>query len=591
MSATPPHRRRFTPLLSWLVAASVLCTGCGGEGEPIDAPSPAVQSLPTSIEIVDPDPRITHLETVEDLSEEVADWLLDYSDKLLRREFGDAREWLAPDFAGLSLGPLSQLASESLTAGAHRVTFDPGTAVVVGPDEFMRSIESHIADWSRVETVLWKVKGAEFRAGGGVRTGKIKLYLSHIGTLVGGGRAYLSGWAYCTVEKRRGTWMITRFRLDALQLEQTDRAWFTDVSTSTGVAHRGTRFGKPGNQSFAWNGAAGGDVNGDGYWDVFVPSDQRNFLYLGGPEGVFEEVAEQRGVAHPPAGTGAVFFDHDGDGDQDLLVGHDAWVSKQGQVEGRAPAFYENDGKGQFTERGKQLGLDRYLGPWYSLCVLDHDADGDLDVFVCGYGAVAKEHNNSWIEATNGTPNLLLENRGSDGFVDVAGELGIAGNSWSYAAAAADYDNDGDVDLYVANDYGTNRLWTNDGAGRFSDAAGQLGVKDKGNGMGVTWGDLNQDGLLDLYVSNMSSTAGNRILGRLQDDLDPELHATLKKLAAGNTIFLSSAESRFRRLPSSAGGVNASWAWSAVLRDFDLDGCLDIYCANGYVTGDLAHDT
>ncbi|MCA8981569.1 MAG: VCBS repeat-containing protein, partial [Planctomycetes bacterium] len=334
-----------------------------------------------------------------------------------------------------------------------------------------------------------------------------------------------------------------------------------------------------------------GDVDGDGYWDVFVPSDGRNYLYLGGPNGVFEEVAEARGVALPAAGTGALFFDRDGDGDQDLIVGHDAWVSKQGEVEGRAPAFYENDGHGSFVERGAALGLDRYLGPWYSLCALDFDADGDLDVFVCGYGTVAREHNDSWIEATNGTPNLLLENRGSAGFVDVAGELGIAGRSWSYAAAAADYDLDGDTDLYVANDYGTNRLWRNDGKGRFVDVAGELGVKDKGNGMGVTFGDLNQDGVLDLYVSNMSSTAGNRILGRLQDDLDPELHATLKKLAAGNTIFLSGAEARFAQLPSAAGGVNASWAWSAVLRDFDLDGCLDIYCANGYVTGDLAHDT
>lgn len=590
MSASAPHRPRRAPRLP-LIALALLVAGCGGDDEPASIDDSVTSALPTVIEIVDPEPRITNLETVEDLSEEVADWLLDFSDELLRREFRDARAWLADDFAGHALAPLPEAATEQLTTDAQRVRFDASVAPIVGPDEFMSAVESRIADWSRVETVLWKVKAAEFRAGSGTRVGKIKLYLSHIGTLVSGGRAYLSGWAYCTVEKRRGSWVITRLRLDSLQLETTDRAWFTDVSTSTGVAHKGTRFGKPGNQSFAWNGAAGGDVDGDGYWDVFVPSDQRNFLYLGRANGVFEEVAEERGVALPPAGTGAVFFDRDGDGDQDLIVGHDAWVSKQGQVEGRAPAFYENDGKGHFVERGSALGLDRYLGPWYSLSALDHDADGDLDIFVCGYGSVAKEHNNSWIEATNGTPNLLLENRGEAGFVDVAGELGIAGNSWSYAAAACDYDNDGDTDLYVANDYGTNRLWQNDGKGHFVDIAGELGVKDKGNGMGVTFGDLNQDGLLDLYVSNMSSTAGNRILGRLQDDLDPELHATLKKLAAGNTIFLSGPTARFEQLASDAGGVNASWAWSAVLRDFDLDGCLDVYCVNGYVTGDLAHDT
>jgi hypothetical protein len=569
---------------------SAMLSASSSGGDAASGVSP-VNAQGGTIEIVEPEPRITHLETVEDLSEEVADWLLDLSDKLLRREFADARKWFADDFVGHGFAPLPELGTDALTEDSQRIRFDASAAAILGPAEFMDAVESRIADWSRVELVLWKVKGAEFRAGSDARTGKIKLYLSHIGKLVSGGRADLSGWAYCTVEKRRGSWFITRFRLDSLQLETTDRAWFTEVSTSTGLAHRGVRFGKPGNRSFAWNGAAGGDVDGDGYWDVFVPSDERNYLYLGRANGVFEEVAEARGVAFPPAGTGAVFFDRDGDGDQDLIVGHDAWVSKQGRVEGRAPAFYENDGKGKFVECGSELGLDRFLGPWYSLCALDHDADGDLDIFVCGYGSVAKEHNNSWIEATNGAPNLLLENRGEDGFVDVAGELGIAGNSWSYAAAAADYDGDGDTDLYVANDYGTNRLWQNDGQGHFVDVAAELGVKDKGNGMGVTWGDLNQDGQLDLYVSNMSSTAGNRILGRLQDDLDPELHATLKKLAAGNTIFLSSAEARFEQLPGSAGGVNASWAWSAVLRDFDLDGCLDVYCVNGYVTGDLAHDT
>ncbi|MEL6907807.1 MAG: VCBS repeat-containing protein, partial [Planctomycetota bacterium] len=179
------------------------------------------------------------------------------------------------------------------------------------------------------------------------------------------------------------------------------------------------------------------------------------------------------------------------------------------------------------------------------------------------------------------------------GFEDVAERAGVRGTSWSYAAAAADVDQDGDTDLFVANDYGSNRLWLNAGDGTFQDGADALGVTDRGNGMGVTFGDLSGDGRLDLYVSNMSSTAGNRILGRLGDELDADVHALLKKLAAGNSIFLAggSAEDGFQRLPRERGGIDASWAWSAALFDVELDGDLDVFCANGFITGELPFDT
>ena len=109
--------------------------------------------------------------------------------------------------------------------------------------------------------------------------------------------------------------------------------------------------------------------------------------------------------------------------------------------------------------------------------------------------------------------------------------------------------------------------------------------------MGATWGDFDCDGRLDLYVSNMSSTAGNRILGRLGNAINPNVFKQLKKAAAGNTVFLQNANGTFKTQPKSAGGVGANWAWSAGIADFDLDGCLDVFCVNGFVTGDTAFDT
>ena len=545
--------------------------------------------LPERIEIVDPDPAIEDLETVETLSEEVADRLLLLADELTRRDWVKAEDWFAKDFAGHVLAPLPVKGTEALPLGAERTLRDTRGATIVDRDGFLAGLAEIIGPWSRADLALLKVKGAEFTAGRGTRQGKIKLYLHFIGDTVEGGREDVTGWAWAGVERRSGKWRMTRFELVSLQHDRVAERPFVEVSGAAGVAHLGIRFGKPGNTEDAWNGAAAGDIDGDGLFDIFVPSRPRNFLYRSVGDGSFVEEAEARGLALPGGGTGTVFLDYDGDGDQDLFVGHRAWGSED-RWQGETLHFYSNDGQGNFQDVTAEVGLDvhRYA---FSSTVFDYDGDGWLDLFVCAYGRPASEHNDSWIQAENGKPNSLFKNLGGKGFEDVAPALGMAGNSWTYASAAADFDRDGDEDLYVANDYGVNRLWRNEGDGSFVDAAEELGITDLGNGMGATWGDLNGDGRLDLYVSNMSSTAGSRILGRLTESLDPEVHAHLKKLASGNTIFLATPEGGFKRQPSSAGGVNASWAWSTALADLDLDGDLDAYCANGFVTGDKAADT
>ncbi|MDP6407841.1 MAG: VCBS repeat-containing protein [Planctomycetota bacterium] len=560
------------------------------DAPPAVEPVPDDLVLPEAIDLPDPQPRITNLETVEDKTELVADWLLDFSDKLRRRDFSSAARWFSPRFAGHSLAGLPVSGEERLHVDARRRTWDAAAAGVVDRDAFLAGIEELIGPWTRMESALWKVKGAEFQAGDGERWGKIKLFLHMTGTRADGGVSALGGWGWLRVAREEGLWRIQRFQLTSLAETWHEGALFSDVSAAAGIAHQGLRFGQPGNQSFAWNGAAGGDVDGDGLWDLFVPSDGRNFLYLAREDGTYSEEAAERGVEHPEGGTGAVFFDHDNDGDSDLVVGQVGWHDAEGSVGGRRLQLYENDGSGHFEERSAALGLDEPVVA-YSLSVFDYDSDGWLDVFACAYGRVEAEHNNSWTEATNGSPNALFRNLGGRGFEEVAERAGVRGNQWSYASAAADFDGDGDVDLYVANDYGSNRLYRNEGDGTFRDVAPQSGVTDVGNGMGTSWGDLDADGRLDLYVANMSSTAGNRILGRLGDEIDPDTLTLLRKLAAGNTIFEAEADGAFSALPSSAGGVNASWAWSVSLCDFDLDGRLDVFNTNGFVTGDLPHDT
>ena len=529
------------------------------------------------------------MERVETWTESVANTLYDFSDKLRRRDFLAAEEWLTPGFAGQSWSELALASVKDLSLSAQRTTFEVKSRRIVGRTEFLSSIASHVAPWRCVDFVLWKVKGAEFESKAPL-AGKIRFKITMLGLGIDGGPRSLVAWANARVELTGNQWQLALFELTSLDLSERSTALFSDVSASAGVVHTSVRFADVTENGFAWNGAASADVDGDGGYDIFLPSRPQNFLYMSRPEGGFFERAAQSGVAEPAGGTGPVFFDFDNDGDQDLAVADVGWKTDSKVPGGNRLRLYVNDGKGKFTESGAQLGFDA-LCHGFSLSVFDFDGDSWLDVFVANYGRTDVAPNDSWTDANNGTPNLLLRNLGGKGFENVASSVGLADTRWSYAAAAADFDGDGDQDLYVANDYGVNSLWRND-AGRFTDVAETLGVSDLGNGMGATWGDLDNDGKLDLYVANMSSTAGNRILGRIAGD---EQHRSqLLKMAAGNSIFLgrtSDAGPSFERLAPAKGGVDANWAWSAVLADFDLDGRLDIFCANGFITGETAADT
>ncbi|MEM9379421.1 MAG: VCBS repeat-containing protein [Planctomycetota bacterium] len=589
-----------------LLGASLVLASCGGDGGEAPAPSPATSdaaapapaasALPASVEIATPSDPHRSVEFVEDESETIADSLLELSEALLRRRFEGLDAWFADDFAGHALDGVPVGEETPLPAGATRAVHDAADARVVDREGFVASLRALLEPWTRVDSVLWKVKAAEFERAR-PRWGRLELALRFLGRGADGSVVSVHGKAVARATFSRGKYAIDRLQLASMETDTRRAPMFVDVAAATGLAHTWARFGTPDNDSFHWNGAAASDVDADGDWDLFVPSDGRNFLYVAQPDGTWSEEAEARGLAQPDAGTGAVFFDCDRDGDQDLLVGHVGW--REGatrDLAGETLALYLNDGEGAF-ERVTAPGLEAPRVA-YTLTVFDADGDGWLDVHACGYGRVEVEHNDSWIEATNGSPNALLRNLGADasgaflGFADVSGDAGITDDRWSYAAAAADVDEDGDLDLYVANDYGSNRLWINDGGGAFTDGADAFGLADRGNGMGVSFGDLSGDGRLDVYVSNMSSTAGNRILRRLGEDIDAETHALLTKLAAGNSIFVRGEEdARFERLPAERGGIGASWAWSPALVDLDLDGDLDVFCANGFVTGKLAFDT
>ena len=571
------------PLGLLLIALSA----CSDGATEVALSSADLMEPPAELAVASPAKPVKLMERVEDFSEEVANRFVAFASELKRRDFQAAETWLDDDFIGHGLlgNYANQVTEREL--GATRRTYDVSKAPVLSKTDWLAHIKSAIGPWQRVEAVVFKVKEAEFQQGL-PQWGKIRFKLSFLGTSPDGGPVAATFWTWARVEKNRGRWNLHQLEVTSAVVDERSAPLFTNVSTSTGLANSGIRFGKPGNTRFAWQGVAGGDLNGDGLWDLFLPSQTRNFLYMGQPDGSFVDEADDYGVARPAGGTASLFLDFDNDGDQDLFVADEGWVGLGKQTQGNPLRLYVNEG-GQLVERGEELGFAGYMAA-YTLTALDYDADGFVDIFVSNYGVQDKENNNDWLDATNGAKNALFRNTGGKGFENVAGAAGIDDTRWSYASAAADFDGDGDTDLSVVNDYGLNALLENDGKGVFVDRSEDWNIGDRGNGMGTMWGDFNSDGRLDLYVANMSSTAGNRILGRMQGKETEEVQG-LFKMAAGNSIFLAQADGSFARQDSKLGGVGASWAWCPLAMDLDLDGHLDVYNCSGYVTGDSAEDT
>ena len=154
------------------------------------------------------------------------------------------------------------------------------------------------------------------------------------------------------------------------------------------------------------------------------------------------------------------------------------------------------------------------------------------------------------------------------------------------ASSWEDYDNDGDVDLYVANDFGRNNLYRNDG-GRFVDVAAMAGAEDISAGMSVSWADYNRDGMMDLYVSNMFSAAGNRVAFQRQFKTNTQQTARehFQRHARGNTLFENAGDGTFRDQSAAAAVTMGRWAWSSNFVDINNDGWEDLFVANGFMTG------
>ena len=357
-------------------------------------------------------------------------------------------------------------------------------------------------------------------------------------------------------------------------------------------------------------GTAVADVNGDGFDDIYITMRLgKNMLLVNQGDGTFLEQAAAFKLDLPGHTPCALFADFDNDGDQDVMLGRS--LLKTSYLENRQGVFYQHP-------------IPKFMPmAALSMSAADYNMDGLLDVYICTYrpaapagaspaGGVAqsKDDDFDWPDEffdinlareyrqrvsehrkrkggtvldQLGPPNVLLVNRGGGRFEPAPENdtVGIWRNSMQ--ATWGDYNRDGRPDLYIANDWGLDVLFRNDGSGGFTDVTTQSGITAYGYAMGASWGDYDNDGHDDLYVSNMYSDPGRRITKQI-----PGLEKMFIESAAGNWLYRRIANGKFEQvaglMPPSMTVMNAGWSWGGCFADFDNDSFLDLYVLNGYFT-------
>ena len=322
-------------------------------------------------------------------------------------------------------------------------------------------------------------------------------------------------------------------------------------------------------------GAAVADVDGDGDLDlVATRMDAGALLFCNRlvetGQAVFEDCTSGSGLDAAVNGNGAAFGDLDGDGDPDLYVSAIATTRFY---------LFVNDGAGHFTEEGAARGAaveTAFAHMGTSVEIGDYDGDGWLDIHVDEWGAP------TLIYTPGGVPDQpvhmrLLRNRGAaqPGFFDdvtvAAGVVIPADEAWGFSSAFRDLDGDGRLDLAIASDFGTSKLFWNDGDGTFTEGGAAAGVATDENGMGSTFGDLDGDGNEDWFVTS--------IYGEGTCPGFPNCFFGL----SGNRFYRNDGNRHFSDQTGDAatGLRDGGWGWGAAFFDFDLDGDLDLVMTNG----------
>ncbi len=379
--------------------------------------------------------------------------------------------------------------------------------------------------------------------------------------------------------KKLKHWFILILNLLTVLCHAQSAVQFVDVTTEAGITFKHV------NGASDWkfyletmgSGATFLDYDNDGDLDLYIvngaplpgfetAAPPTNLLYQNDGTGRFIDVTAAAGVGDTGYGMGCVAADYDNDGDPDL------YVTNFG-----ANLLYQNNGEGTFTDMTTHADVGGG-DEWSSSCAfVDYDHDGNLDLYVVNYLDYDLAQDRDWYDPHGrrvyanpqvypGVSDTLYRNNGDGTFTDVTGQAGVYNNEGKgLGVTCGDYDNDGRIDIYVANDTTPNFLYRNVGDGRFVDIApfagaayNEHGVAE--GGMGVDFGDYNNDGTLDIFVTNFSNET--------------------------NTLYHNTTDGALIDFTNIAGLGEASFlklAFGTKFFDADNDGALDLFVANGHL--------
>ena len=335
------------------------------------------------------------------------------------------------------------------------------------------------------------------------------------------------------------------------------------------------------------SGAGFADIDNDGDIDLYIVNIPHPFtqdastdsktdaLYRNNGDGTFTDITRIAGVGHQGYGMGCVFTDYDGDGSVDL------YVTNYG-----ANVLYRNNGDGTFRDVTKTAGVGCEL--WSTgAAFADVDGDSDLDLYVCNYVTYDLEKLEQMQEESlqSGKPvpsalnphvfepqdNVFYRNNGDGTFTDVTAELGIAApGGRSMQCLFSDFDNDNDLDLYVANDTSVNYVYRNAGDGTFTDVSAESWAADFRGSMGLSAGDYDNDGDIDLFMSHWVDEE-NALYRNLLEESGLQNPPTSKHIRFVDESYSAMlAEESIKQI-----------GWGTALFDYDNDSDLDIFVTNG----------
>jgi len=371
---------------------------------------------------------------------------------------------------------------------------------------------------------------------------------------------------------------------------------FTDRREESGIAFRHRIVDDAGKTYKAahydhGNGIAIADVDGDGRSDIyFVNQVGGNQLWRNAGGGKFQDITGTAGVGMPDkVGVSASFADIDNDGDADLYV-----TTVRG-----GNRLFENDGRGRFRNITTASGLT-YAGHSSAAVFFDYNRDGRLDLFLVNVGRYTtntiagdgykyyvafEDAFSGHLKPARAERSILYRNEGGNRFVDVSQRTGLVDLSWSGDASAIDVNDDGWLDLYVLNMLGDNQYYENDGGKRFVKKSRQVFPRTSWGAMGIKVFDFNNDGRLDIFITDMHSD--------MSEAIGPELErvkSTMKWPESfrgdgttsiwGNSFFQKEGPGTFREV-SDAIGVENYCPWGPSVGDLNADGFDDTFIASG----------